>query len=84
MSILDIIKVLGAFAAMTGTCYTIANSKRVLLKRLDRTERKIQETNNTIIRIYGMRRGVLHTKTHLDRRIERLEKEREGLLRLLN
>ncbi len=83
MSILDIIKVLGAFAAMTGTCYTIANSKRVLLKRLDQTEKKIQETDNKILRKYGMRRSSLDQNTLLDRRKRRLENKRERLHRLL-
>lgn len=83
MNTLDIIKVLGAFAAMTGTCYTIANSKRVLLKRIDSTEKKIQETNNKILRIYGLRRDVLDRNTYLDRRKKRLEKKKEYLLRLL-
>lgn len=80
---IDIIKIVGACSAVIGTSYTILNSKKILLRRIDHKEAQIIKIDSELYRRYGLNRGSFHPITHLDAKKERLQKQIEDLRRLL-
>lgn len=83
MSIIDIIKIVGAMAAVVGTSFTILNSKRIILRKIERKENRIREIDHKQVLLYGLQRGSIHPYTNLDRKKERLNNQIENLRRLI-
>ena len=83
MSIIDIIKIVGAMAAVVGTSFTILNSKRIILRKIERKENRIREIDHKQVLLYGLQRDSFHPYTNLDRKKERLNNQIENLRRLI-
>ena len=83
MSIIDFIKIIGAIAAVVGASYTILNSKRFILKSIDRKKDKVRRIDNELIRRYGLNRSPFGPQTKLDIRKKRLIDQIKELERLL-
>lgn len=83
MLFIDIVKIIGACAAIIGTCYTISNSKKSILRKIDRKEAQIHKINQELALRYGLNRGGGHPITPLDEKKQRLENQIAELKRLL-
>lgn len=83
MSIIDIIKIVGAIAAVVGTSFTILNNKRIILRRIERKENRIRVIDHKLVLLYGLQRVSFHPITNLDRKKERLNNQIENLRRLI-
>ena len=83
MIMIAIIKILGAIAAIIGTCYSISNSKRSILKRIKRKEEKVRKIEHELILRYGLNRRSGHPLTHLDIKRDKLNNQIEELKTLL-
>ena len=84
MEIVGIIaSVIAAVAAIIALWYTIGASKGSILKRIDRKERRIQEIDNQLVRMYGINRGSGGFITHLDAKKTKLKAEIAELKRRL-
>ena len=83
MDLIDFIKVVGAFAAVIGTCYSISNSKRTLLRRIDRKQSRIDRIDRLLDQKYGFNRGNGGYLDPLDQKKERLQNEINELRRYL-
>ena len=57
MTVINLITILGAIAAIVGTIYAIRNSKGSILRRIDRKEAQIQRLDNKLCLKYGLHRG---------------------------
>ena len=83
MTFIDVIKVIGACAAIIGTCYSISNSKRSILRRIDRKEAQIGRIDHQLDLRYGLNRGHSYPLCDLDFKREKLEKQINELKRYL-
>lgn len=83
LTLLDTIKIIGAFAAVVGTTFNIRNSKQGLLWRIDRKSEQLRKVDHDLVVKYGLHRGTLHPITALDKRKSRLERQINDLKRLL-
>ena len=83
MTVIDIVKIVGAVAAVVGTSYSIWNSKGVILRRIKRKEQKIRKIDYELVLRYGLNRGSFHPITSLDTKRERLCGQIESLRRLI-
>lgn len=83
MSVVDIIKLIGSIAAIIGTIYAITNSKRFIIRRIERLRRQVGRIDHEIILRYGLNRGTCHPITELDSRRERLNNKINELSRYL-
>lgn len=85
MTFVDIIKVIGACAAIIGTCFSILNSKKIVLRRIDRKESRIRQIDYELDLKYGLNRGVFRPMgmCHLDIEKEKLRNQVEELKRYL-
>ena len=83
MTFVDIIKIVGACAAIIGTSYSIWNSKRSILRRIDRKESKIQQIDYKLDLKYGLDRGHMYGMDRLAIRRSKLQDQIEELKRYL-
>ena len=83
MSIIDILKIIGAVAAVVGTSYSIWNSKGSILRRIERKEKKIRQIDHEIDVCYGLNRGSCHPISYLDTKREKLGSQIDSLQRLI-
>lgn len=83
MEIIDIVKIIGAIAAVVGTSYTVWNSKRSILRRIERKEARVRNIDHKLILLYGLNRGSCHPITYLDERKDRLNEQISDLKKLL-
>lgn len=83
MDIIDIVKIIGAAAAVVGTCFSIWNSKRIVLRRIENKKEKIRQIDHRLVLLYGLHRGSFHPQTYLDSKKERLNRQIESLQRLV-
>lgn len=83
MSVVDIIKLIGSIAAIIGTIYAITNSKRFIIRRIERLRRQVGRIDHEIILRCGLNRGTFHPITELDSRRERLNNKINELSRYL-
>ena len=83
MSIIDIIKIIGAVAAVVGTSYSIWNSKSSILRRIERKEKKIRQIDNELDVRYGLNRGSCHPLSCLYTKRQKLSSQIESLQRLI-
>lgn len=82
MSIIDIIKLIGSIAAIIGTCYAIANSKRFLINRINYKKKQIERIDHQLMLRYG-KQYLNHPYSALDRKKERLSQQIIELTRYL-
>lgn len=82
MALVDIIAIIGACAAVIGTCYSILNSKRIVLWRIERKEKKINRIDYLLAIKYGINRGG-YPLTKLDISKHKLERQIDKLRRCL-
>ena len=82
MSIIDIGKILGAVAAVVGTCFAIWNSKRSILRRIERKEGRVRQIDHALVLRYGLNRGY-RPLTSLDAKRDKLVNQIEKLQRLI-
>ena len=83
---MEISGIIGTIASVVAAFFGFAsynNSKKSVLRKIDRKERKIQEINNELIRRYGLNRGSGGRITPLDMKRNKLQKEVDELKRLL-
>jgi hypothetical protein len=83
MEFIDIIKIIGACAAIIGTSYSIWNSKRSILRRIDRKESRIRQIDYTQNIKYGLDRGNFYGMDRLDIKRNKLQDQIEELKRYL-
>ena len=83
MAIVDIVKFIGAIAAVVGTSFTILNSKGCILRRIERKEEQIRRIDHELVVRYGLHRDPFHPETWLDARRKRLRNQIDSLKRLL-
>ena len=83
MLFIDIVKIIGACAAIIGTCYTISNSKKSILRKIDRKEAQVHKINHELSSRYGLDRGPCHPITPLDEKKQKLENQIAELKRML-
>lgn len=83
MDIIDIVKIIGAAAAVVGTCFSIWNSKKVVLYRIEHKKERIRQIDHKLVILYGLHRGSFHPWTYLDAKKERLNRQIESLQRLV-
>ena len=83
MEFVDIIKIIGACAAIIGTSYSIWNSKRSILRRIDRKESKIQQIDYKQALKYGLDRRPIYGMDRLDIKKSKLQDQIEELKRYL-
>ena len=83
MAIADIVKLIGAIAAVVGTSFTILNSKGCILRRIERKEEQIRRIDHELVVRYGLHRNPFHPETWLDARRKRLSNQIDSLKRLL-
>ena len=83
LTLLDTIKIIGAFVAVVGTTFNIRNSKQGLLWRIDRKSEQLRKVDHDLVVKYGLHRSTLHPITVLDKKKNRLERQINDLKRLL-
>lgn len=79
MKIVEIITVMGAIAAITGTIFIVRNDKGYIRKRIEHKKEQIRKVNFELREKYGNRNFSHRTpedakKEKLERQIEELEK----------
>jgi hypothetical protein len=83
MTFIDIIKIIGACAAIIGTGYSIWNSKRSILRRIDRKVERIRQIDYELDLKYGLNRGTFRPLCYLDDQKEKLQNQVDELKRYL-
>ena len=83
MNIIDIIMIIGAGAAVIGSWYSITNSKRCIVKKIERKKSQIRRIDHHLLLRFGLDRGYSHPITPLDEEKERLQQQIEELSRYL-
>lgn len=83
MTLLDLVTIVGACAAVVGTFYTILNSKRCILRRIDKKVGQIGQIDYLLALKYGINRGRGGPLTKLDIKKAKLENQINELKRYL-
>ena len=83
MTFIDIIKILGACAAIIGTCFTILNSKRVILWRIEKKEAQIRHIDHFLFQRDGPKRKAGIPMSNMEIRRNKLERQINDLKRFI-
>jgi len=83
MNLFESVTFVGACAAIIGTWYSISNSKKSVLKKIERKEAQIKQIDHELIMRYGLNSGAYHPYTSLDKRKHKLKNQIEMLKRYL-
>ena len=83
MKFMDFIMIIGACAAVIGTWYSITNSKRCIVKKIERKKSHIRRIDHQLLLRFALDRGYSHPITPLDEEKERLQQQIDNLRRYL-